>query len=183
MSAISIIFTLFFFVFAVLAINILHIFQAKGNKVKALALIVVFAVVFTQSSLFWTKDSTFSWKVVRPLETGWPIHFHYEPHPMNQVWEAPSTNSTNFFYSVLINASLWGAGFFSLSLFFKKIGVAVKPFSFRLVLLWLISLIAVMFGINFINSKMAQLQNPGMNNPVVLPDGVAPTHRPSSARQ
>lgn len=173
MSAISIIFSLFFFVFAVLAINIVYSIQEKGSVLKAAGLVVVFAVFFTQSSLFWTKDTMYRVDVIKPLETGWPIPFHYEPHPMNQVWEAPSTSRNNFFYSIFINAGLCGAVLFLLSFLLRKTGLVVKSLSFEVVLLGLISLIIVMIGISFVNSKMAQLQNPEMNNPVTFPPSFA----------
>jgi hypothetical protein len=183
MSYISIIFTFFFFIHAVLAINILHIFQAKGSKVKVAGLIIVFATVFTQSSIFWTTDTSFDRNLIKPLETGWPIPFHYEPHPMQEVWEPSSTSGSNFTYSVLINSSLWAAVFFLLANIFRKYGVVAKLLSLRLILLGFISLIVVIIGMNIIGIKLSRLNNPRMNNPVVLPPSFTrPTPSPFPVR-
>ena len=170
-------FILFFFVFVVLAINIISLFQTKGSLLKVAGLIIVFTIFFTGSSIFWTKDVAYDTETIKHLEFGWPVPFDIQnqerfdppfPFSMGSAREVPSDFLwNNFFGSVVINAVLWGAGLFSLALFFRKAGIVVRPLTFKVTLITIVTLIIVVISASFIYLKILEWRNPGINSPVV----------------
>lgn len=158
---------IFFFGLLILGINIIRIFQTKGSLLKAAVLIIFFAVLFTQSSIFWTRDIAYNVAIIKPLEYGWPISFHFVDHPMKEIWQAPVTFWNNFFGSVVINAILCGAGLFSLAHFFRKAGIVVRPLTFKVTLITIVTLIVVIISASFIYLKIFEWRNPGINSTVV----------------
>lgn len=167
MSAFTILFLITFFILVVLASKIISVIQARRSVSSVMFFVVVFSVVFTGSSIFWTQDTTYRVEVVKPLATGWPIPFHYEQHPMAQSWEPSSTSWKYFFYSALISACLWWVGFLLISLLLRRVGVVMSPPSLKKIFIAFIVMLSIIIALNFVYSKIRARENPGINNPVV----------------
>ncbi|MDO8604755.1 MAG: hypothetical protein Q7K40_05190 [bacterium] len=173
-------FILFIFILAFLTINIIGIFQTKGSVLKVAGLIIVFALFFTGSSIFWADDATYRFDVIKPLENGWPIPFSFVDHPMKELWAPPVIVWNNFFGSAIINAILWGVGLFSLALFFRKAGIVVRPPTFKVTLIAIVTLIVVIISASFISLKILEWRNPGIYMPITpMVRHVIPTPIPS----
>lgn len=169
---------IFFFVILVfLAIKIMSILNTKNITLKATILVVVFAALFTTSSLFWTRDTTYSVEVIKPLEYGWPVPFYLINHPMGETWATPVTIWNNFFGSIVINTVLWGAGLLLFSLLFRRAGVVVKSPSLKYLTIVFTILVGVIIMANIV--KIIYWKTSGfeerMNMPVDIPSITAPS--------
>lgn len=85
----------------------------KNNFLTGAVASIVFALLFTLSSLFWTKDVAYDVETIKHLEFGWPIPFDIQsqemydppfPYHMYFAWESyHHLISKNFYISFIIN--------------------------------------------------------------------------------
>lgn len=176
----TILLTIFFLpILLFLAIKIVHILNTKGSTLKAMTLVMFFAVLFTISSISWTKDTAYDTETIKHLEFGWPVPFEMQnqerfdppfPFLMGSAREVPSDFLwKNFFGSIFINTVLWGVGLFSLAFFFLKAGIVLRPPTLKVIFITIVTLIVAMMSLVFVTFKIYTWKNPGIDSPISRP--------------
>lgn len=90
--------------------------ERKKKREKKVVYLLIFAALFTASSLFWTTDIAYDTETITHLEFGWPISFGVQdlsfynppfPYPMHADFGGHSGRGVfigeNFIFSSIIN--------------------------------------------------------------------------------
>lgn len=108
------VFVLFILILGMLLTIIKMLNYRKSNFLASVIVgTVFFALLFTLSSLFWTKDVAYDVETIKHLEFGWPIPFDIQsqemydppfPYYMDFAWGSyHHLVSKNFYLSFIIN--------------------------------------------------------------------------------
>lgn len=162
--------------------------------------IFALSVIFVLSSILWTSDVHYYQDTKANIQLGFPLNFYSQDHSQEDIyfmtkdrkegfmWSSNTVYPSSFHWSLFFANIIIVQTVFTSILFFVYSSVPRADYFFRFlsvkyIFLALFLFLAVIIGQKFIPIGGEQIQDPGAENPVILPHSFSdsiPTPRPAN---